>query len=214
MDIPPNISHYLDESLAAQLHRLGAPRRALFLDRDGIINIDHGYVHDAAQTQWVPGIFELCRAGVEAGYLLVVVTNQAGIARGLYTEDTFLAYTRWLHAEFSRRGASLAATYYCPHHPTEGRGEARFACACRKPEPGMILGAIAQLGLDPGNSVLVGDKVSDTTAGLAAGVSRNILVDPEFTEQGKGSIETVRTLNEAAVRLGLDTRSFGEDSNV
>src|SRR5690606_1314353 len=90
----------------------GGPHRALFLDRDGVVNVDHGYVHTPGRTEWVPGIFELARAARAAGYVLVVATNQAGIARGYYDEEQFRAYTRWVHARFAEEGAPLLATYY------------------------------------------------------------------------------------------------------
>lgn len=153
------------------------PYRALFLDRDGVININHGYVHTPERTDWVPGIFDLARAARGAGYVLVVVTNQAGIARGYYTRAEFETYTRWMHARFEREGAPLLATYYCPHHPEAGIGELKVDCGCRKPAPGMLLRAIAEYRLDPSASVLVGDSGSDLQAAAAAGVGRAFLLD-------------------------------------
>lgn len=146
----------------------GERRSALFLDRDGIININLGYVHTAEGTHWVPGIFELARAAHDAGYLIIVVTNQAGIARGYYSEEDFIAYTRWLHAEFERRGAPLCATYYCPHHPSAGIGSLRTDCSCRKPGIGMLQSAVKDWGLDLSTSVLVGDSLTDIQAADAA----------------------------------------------
>jgi D-glycero-D-manno-heptose 1,7-bisphosphate phosphatase len=152
------------------------PRRALFLDRDGVMNVNHGYVHTPERTDWLPGIFELARTARSAGYLLIVVTNQAGIARGYYTEAQFGQYTRWVHERFMREGAPLLATYYCPHHPEAGLGELGVECGCRKPAPGMLESAIRRWGLDPGRSVLVGDQLSDMAAAAGAGVGLAIQV--------------------------------------
>ncbi len=149
-------------------------RRVLFLDRDGVVNVDHGYVHSRERTDWVPGIFALCERARDAGYDLVVVTNQAGIARGLYTEGDFTAYTAWVHAQFERRGVPLLATYHCPHHPTAGEGELTRECECRKPRPGMILRAAREWNIDLAGSMLVGDKASDVQAGRDAGVGVSI----------------------------------------
>lgn len=165
---------YLDPAAEALLGRMGVPRQALFLDRDGVINVDHGYVCTARRTDWVPGIFTLCRDALAAGYLPIVVTNQAGIARGRYDVDMFLEFTCWIHAEFARRDAMLLATYYCPHHPDAGLASYRRACDCRKPMPGMFLRAAADLGIDLGGSLIVGDKASDLQAAAAAGVRRGI----------------------------------------
>jgi D-glycero-D-manno-heptose 1,7-bisphosphate phosphatase len=145
-------------------------RRVLFLDRDGIVNRDHGYVFRPDQTEWVPGIFELCRAALDLGFELVVVTNQAGIARGLYTEAQFLEYTRWMTAQFRDRGIPILATYHCPHHPTAGSGPLTRACDCRKPAPGMLLQAARDWDIDLVGSALIGDKDSDIEAGNGAGV--------------------------------------------
>ncbi|WP_372016057.1 HAD family hydrolase [Pseudoxanthomonas sp. 10H] len=151
-------------------------RRALFLDRDGVINVNHGYVHTPDRTDWVPGIFDLARAATSAGFVLVVVTNQAGIARGYYTQAQFEAYTRWLHGRFAEEGAPLLATYYCPHHPDAGQGELRVQCDCRKPRPGMLLAAISDWNLDPAGSILVGDQVSDMAAAASAGIGLAMMV--------------------------------------
>ena len=154
----------------------GNRRKALFLDRDGVINVNHGYVHTPEQTEWVPGIFGFCRVAQEVGYALVVVTNQAGIARGYYSEEQFLAYTRWVHEEFQARSILLEATYYCPHHAEAGVGQYQVECECRKPRPGMILRAAYELGLDLRESVLVGDMESDLAAARAAGVASYYLI--------------------------------------
>ncbi len=167
---------YLDPDLARWLDATAAPRRALFLDRDGVINRNHGYVHTPERTDWVPGIFELVARASTAGLLPVVVTNQAGIARGYYDEAAFLAYTAWVHDQFRRRGAPIAATYFCPHHPDAGLGELRCACACRKPEPGMLLAAAGLLDLDLPASLLVGDNESDIEAARRAGVGATLRV--------------------------------------
>ncbi|MBT2117219.1 HAD family hydrolase [Dyella sp. LX-66] len=146
------------------------PRPALFLDRDGVINIDHGYVHLAEDTQWLPGIFELVRRARAAGYLCIVVSNQAGLARGYYSDEQFRAYTGWMHAQFAAQGAALDATYYCPHHPDAGLGELKQACACRKPQPGMFVAAREAFGIDMPASLMVGNQATDMQAALAAAV--------------------------------------------
>ena len=125
-----------------------ALRRAAFLDRDGVINIDRGYVFRREDFQFVPGVLEGARRLHELGFLLVVTTNQSGIGRGLYTEDDFHALTTWMRDEFMAAGAPLAGVYFCPHHPTEALGEYRRACQCRKPAPGMLLAAARDLGID------------------------------------------------------------------
>lgn len=162
---------YLDLCANELLAATPVPRKALFLDRDGVINIDHGYVCRPEDTDWMPGIFELCAKARRAGYLLVVVTNQAGIARGYYGVEEFLAYTRWVHKQFSSKGTPLIATYYCPHHP-----DFTPACECRKPKPGMLSAAIADLKLEAMSCVLIGDKESDLQAGAAAGLEARHLV--------------------------------------
>lgn len=164
------IRRYVDPTAPAQLARWTGPKRALFLDRDGVVNVDRGYVHSADATTWVPGIFDLVRAARAAGYLPIVVTNQAGIARGYYSEDQFLEYTAWVHASFRGAEAPLLATFYCPHHPTAGIGVLLCECACRKPRPGMLLAAAEAYALDLAQSRLIGDTQGDLGAARNAGL--------------------------------------------
>ena len=145
-------------------------RRALFLDKDGVINVNHGYVCTPERTDFIGSAFELCRAATQHGFLNVVVTNQAGIGRGYYSESDFTTYVDWVRAQFRERGAQLDAFYYCPHHPEHGIGKYLRDCACRKPKPGMLLDAKRDLDLELSRSVLVGDSASDLEAGRAAGV--------------------------------------------
>lgn len=158
-------------------------RRALFLDKDGVINVDHGYVCTPERTAFIGGIFDLCRATTRLDFLNIVITNQAGIARGYYTEQQFLAYMDWMRGEFSVRGARLDAVYYCPHHPEHGDGEYLRDCDCRKPKPGLILAAQRDWDIELSHSLLLGDSASDFAAGAAAGVghclmARTVLESP------------------------------------
>jgi D-glycero-D-manno-heptose 1,7-bisphosphate phosphatase len=147
----------------------------LFLDRDGIINVDHAYVFRQENFHFVDGIFELVAAAKEAGFLVVVVTNQTGIGRGYYSEADFHQLMDWVRGQFARRGGTIDGVYFCPHHPEYGLGQFRQHCACRKPGPGMFLQAAADLGIDMAASIMVGDKESDMRAGLAAGVGTLVL---------------------------------------
>ena len=153
-------------------------RPALFLDRDGVINVDHAYVCTQDQFQFIEGIFELCRRAKELGYLIFVITNQAGIARGYYTERDFLDLTEWMCGIFAAQGAAIDKVYFCPFHPEFGIGRYKVDSPFRKPGPGMILQAAREFGVDLKNSVLVGDKESDMEAGLAAGVGCNLFYRP------------------------------------
>jgi D-glycero-D-manno-heptose 1,7-bisphosphate phosphatase len=143
---------------------------ALFLDRDGVINVEKNYVHRVEDFEFVEGIFELCRAAAARKRPIVVVTNQAGIGRGYYSETEYAKLTEWMCNRFMEEGAPLAAVYHCPFHPEHGLGEYRKESFDRKPNPGMILRARDDLGLDLTRSVLIGDKGSDIAAGRAAGV--------------------------------------------
>lgn len=153
-----------------------APAPALFLDRDGVINEDSGYTHRIEDFVFVDGIFELARAASARSMPIVVVTNQAGIGRGLYTDEQFQRLTAWMCERFREQGAPIASVQHCPYHPTEGVGEFRRESEFRKPGPGMLLQARDELGLDLPASLLVGDKGSDIEAGVRAGVGTNLLL--------------------------------------
>lgn len=143
---------------------------ALFLDRDGVINVDHGYVHKPEGFEFIDGIFELVTAAKGAGYLVVVITNQAGIGRGYYSETDFLVLTEWMQNQFVTRGGLIDAVYFCPFHPEHGIGKYRRESNCRKPAPGMLLQAKYDMQIDLAKSIFVGDKLSDMKAGRAAKV--------------------------------------------
>ena len=149
-------------------------RRALFLDRDGVINVDHGYVHRPEDFEFIDGIFDLCRHARELGYLIVVVTNQAGIGRGFYTEVAFHALTAWMKQQFADQGVDIAAVYFCPHHALHGIGGYKRECERRKPNPGMLKDAAREHGIDLGASMLIGDKESDIEAGRRAGLALTV----------------------------------------
>jgi len=151
-------------------------RSAVFLDRDGVINEENGYVHTINKFRFIDGVFDACRGMSKAGYQLVIISNQAGIARGYYTEEDYYSLTTWMLNEFRRRDIQIAGVYHCPHHPDHGLGPYRRVCDCRKPAPGMILRAAKELALDLRYSVLIGDKATDIDAGRAAGVGCCVLL--------------------------------------
>ena len=150
--------------------------RALFLDRDGVINIEKNYVSTIEEFEFIDGIFDLCRLANKLGFLIIVITNQAGIGRGYYSEADFQHLTRWMVDRFADEGVAIARVYHCPDHPTAGIGEYLRESYDRKPNPGMLLRARDELNIDLPNSVLVGDKASDIQAGIAAGVGANFLL--------------------------------------
>lgn len=167
-------------------------RKAIFLDRDGTLNIDHGYVHQIDDFQFIDGSIEALKQLKEMGYLLVLVTNQSGIARGYFSEEQFLQLTEWMDWSLADRGVDLDGIYYCPHHP-EGEGEYYQDCYCRKPKPGLLLQAINEFDIDPNQSFMVGDKIEDLLAGEAAKVRYKLLVKTgkEVTKEGENLADYV-----------------------
>ena len=149
---------------------------ALFLDRDGVINIEKNYVHKVEDFEFVPGIFELCQAALDQSYLIFVVTNQAGIGRGYYTVEQFEHLTCWMLAEFEARDITISKVYHCPYHPDAGIGDYKRDSYDRKPNPGMILSAEKEFSVDLKNSILIGDKLSDIQAANNAGLSTALLL--------------------------------------
>jgi len=144
---------------------------AIFLDRDGVINEDTGYVSKVDDFHFLPGVIEALQLMKQKGYLLVVVTNQSGIARGYFSEDDFMNLTEWMDWSLADRDVDLDGIYFCPHHPEHGA-----LCDCRKPEPGMLLLAKQELNIDMSRSYMVGDKPSDLKAAINAGVGHKIMV--------------------------------------
>jgi D-glycero-D-manno-heptose 1,7-bisphosphate phosphatase len=176
---------------------------ALFLDRDGVINVDHGYVCRPDQFEFVPGIFELARFWAnELGRPIIVVTNQSGIGRGYFDERTYADLTHWMCGRFADEGAVIARVYHCPYHPVDGIGEFRRDHPWRKPNPGMILQAASDLALDLARSAIVGDKMSDMRAGAAAGIAVRILVGSGLV-RGNGRTPSYAQVADLAQALAL-----------
>jgi len=156
--------------------------RAAFLDRDGVINRDSGYVHHISAFEWIDGVFDALRALSRAGFLLVIVTNQSGIARGYYDEQAFLQLTAEMRLRLLDEGIEIADVAFCPHLPAElVEGP---ACSCRKPLPGMLIESAQRLGIDLSRSIMIGDKPSDIAAGRAAGVRQCILIGEDAARSG------------------------------
>lgn len=149
-------------------------RPAAFLDRDGILNHDTGYIHRSGDFVWIDGAKEAVRYLNEKGFLIFVVTNQAGIARGLYGESDVRALHGWVGDQLAAVNARIDAFYFCPHHPTEGDDAYRVVCECRKPSPGMLLRAMREWPVDPAKSFLIGDRQTDLAAAAAAGIEGHL----------------------------------------
>lgn len=161
-------------------------RKAVFLDRDGTINIDHGYTYRLEDLELFRGSSQAISLLNDAGYLVIVVTNQAGIARGYFTRAEAEAFNNALQRELLAQGSRIDAFYYCPHHP-EGHPPYNIICNCRKPAPGMLLKAQEDWKIDFRSSWVIGDKWSDLQAGITVGC-KPLLV---LTGNGKDEAEYV-----------------------
>ena len=135
--------------------------KALFLDRDGVVNEDAAYPYKPEHIVFIHGIFDLCKKAMDKGYCLVIVTNQAGVAKGYFTEEDVVNLHAWMKDRFSEKGIVIAGFYYCPFHKKATVEKYRADSDCRKPKPGMILKAAEELGIDISRSLMVGDKASD-----------------------------------------------------
>jgi D-glycero-D-manno-heptose 1,7-bisphosphate phosphatase len=161
---------------------------AAFLDRDGVLNVDHGYVCKSRDFEWIAGAREAIRYLNDAGYLVVVVTNQSGIARGYYTEAEFQALHRWIDERLREFEARIDAVYFCPHLPDAVLPMYRQECECRKPRPGMLLQAVLELDIDPTRSFLIGDEASDCAAAAAAAVASYLFIGFDLLDFVRGIV--------------------------
>lgn len=144
--------------------------KAVFLDRDGVINVDKGYVHKIEDFEFYPNVFEALKKLQDNGFKLFIVTNQSGIAVGYYTEEDFLKLTDYMLKEFEKHGIKIEKVYYCPHHENGTVEKYSIKCDCRKPESGMIRQAIKEFGVDTSKSFLIGDKENDILAAHKEGI--------------------------------------------
>ena len=144
-------------------------RKAVFLDRDGTINVEVQYLSKVEDFQFIPGVPWALKRLKDAGFLLVVVTNQSGIGRGLYDEAALESIHDHMHADLANFGAAIDACYFCPHHPEHATGDYLKECGCRKPLPGMLQQAAQDLDIDLAASFMIGDKLADVEAGINAG---------------------------------------------
>lgn len=157
---------------------MSSERTVAFLDRDGVLNVDHGYVHQPERLEWVPGAPEAVRLLNQAGIPVIVITNQSGIARGYFREADVQQFHAHMQDELRARGARVDAFYYCPHHPQGTVTAFAFVCDCRKPKPGLLEQAAHDFAIDRKRSFLIGDKDDDVAAAHAFGV-RGIKFDPK-----------------------------------
>jgi D-glycero-D-manno-heptose 1,7-bisphosphate phosphatase len=170
-------------------------QRAVFVDRDGVINVDKGYVHKVEDLEILDGVVEAIRLLKTEGFEIIVVTNQSGVARGFYREHEVRDFHEEMQRILAKDDAALDAYYYCPHHPEGSVTEYRRTCACRKPAPGMVQQAIEDFNLDPAVCYVVGDEMRDLEAGRCAGCRAGFLVSGSDKDgvdvQGDWEITTV-----------------------
>ncbi len=156
------------------------PIKAIFLDRDGIINKEVGYLHKIKDFEFIDGVFDACFYFQSLGYKMIVVTNQSGIARDYYNEDDFHIVNNWMLEQFNNQGINILDVFFCPHGPES-------TCNCRKPKPGMFVQANNQHDIDMERSWMIGDKETDAQAANAAGIQNTILVKSGHTIDEKNS---------------------------
>lgn len=171
-------------------------KKAVFLDRDGTINIEKNYLYKISDFEFLPGVIEALRMLQEAGFLLIIITNQSGIARGYYTEDDYYILNNWMLETLRTQRVEISAVYYCPHHPNAAVEKYRIDCDCRKPKLGMYERAINDFNLDTGASFSIGDKIRDCSI-CRTTACRGFLIDknekPEVIEAVKnGEYERVK----------------------
>jgi len=160
--------------------------KAVFLDRDGVINIDKAYVHKREDFEFCEGVFEALRHFQNLGYLLIIVTNQSGIGRGYYSEEDFQTLSTWMKQELLHVNIGIDAIYHCPHAPEEG-------CACRKPKSGMFFEAIKAFNIDIKHSWMIGDKQSDIEAARGVGIDQSILLGKRNVKSILDTINLIKT---------------------
>ncbi len=155
---------------------MSTKQKAIFLDRDGVINQEVNYLHKIEDFKFTDNCISALKLLQSAGYSLFIVTNQAGIGRGYYSESDFHNLMNWLDTELAKHGVNITDIEFCPHHPTGATGIYKRYCTCRKPKPGMLLNLIGKHDVDVSKSFMVGDKFSDLEAAEAAGIEKCILV--------------------------------------
>ena len=178
-------------------------KTALFLDRDGVINVNYGYVYEHHNIDFIAGIFDLVKRANESDMMVIVVSNQSGVARGYYQESDVDALHKWMAKEFRSRGAIIDDFFYCPHHPTAGIKQYLKDCECRKPKTGMLRAAAEKHGVLLNQSTLVGDKITDMQAAMSANIKNaywldgQAVVDPlAFQCLNRTTISIISTLYE------------------
>jgi len=163
--------------------------KAIFLDRDGVVNKDTGYVYKITEFEFNPGIFEICLHFITLGYQIVILTNQSGIYRNYYTQDDFLLLTNWMIEIFAQKNIKILDVLHCPHGPESN-------CQCRKPKPGMIIKAKEEHNINLSESWLIGDNETDISAAHSAGIKQTILVDMNKKNKKSTAYKIVSSISE------------------
>ena len=150
--------------------------KVIFLDRDGVINHDYGYVGKIENFEFIDGVFYSCKYFINLGYKIIIITNQSGIGRGYYSENDFSILTNWMIKEFNKNDIDILKVYHCPHIPSDN-------CDCRKPNPLMITQAVEEFDIDLDNSWLIGDNISDIDTAINSKIKNYILIDSQKNNQ-------------------------------
>lgn len=166
--------------------------RALFLDRDGVINEDYGYVHKIEDFHFREGIFDVCRAAQQARMKIIVVTNQAGIGRGFYNSSDYRVVTEYMISRFASENAQIASVYHCPYHPRAGLGHFKYNSFDRKPYPGMLIQACRDHHINPSLSIMIGDKDTDKLA--AACLCVKYYLDSKLASWQKDALRLIASI--------------------